>query len=264
MVTNVMLKGRYNVGVNSKGVIYYENKPISVEKDVPIVRYRFGEYSGEDLEYILRMMKIFKNSAHVIEFELSEKTSEQYDKLSETLGGEAKVARFLRVVIDDTDAGCGEIYSDKMKLLDGLRDKYFDRYMLVDKTSFLDYITTKRLMRNAAKYLGVRDGDVGVCGCASSFGGDQCISAVKARELMSMYTANSDGESKVALPTANHEDMNQCGCIRHIIIEHDIEAREVESKSSKVKKSFMNEPETVVTKKKPTSKKNTMPGKFRF
>jgi len=265
MITNLMIMGRFDIGVNSKNAICIDNKFINIEKEIPIVRYRFKDYSEDDLQYITNNMKKFKASAHLVEIELSEKTAEQHKLFGDAMQGNLKVAKFLRIEVDDKDMSEGCLVDSKLQQLESVKSLYFDRYILVDKTTFLDYINTKRLISYVSKFMGVREGDVGICGCASSFGGDQCLSAVKAREIMSIYTNIGSNEAiKIALPTANHEDMSNCGCIRHMIIESDIKIKE--NGAQKVaggKSEFMNVPEAV-SKKKVTAKKAITPGKFRF
>jgi hypothetical protein len=60
----------------------------------------------------------------------------------------------------------------------------------------------------------------GVCSSPLSFSELACLTAVKARELMSVYSTIAD----VALPSANHQCMNCCGCIRYLTVTADTEA----------------------------------------
>jgi hypothetical protein len=61
---------------------------------------------------------------------------------------------------------------------------------------------------------------MGICSSPLSFDDMACLTAVKAREIMSRYSTTTD----VALPSANHQSMNCCGCIRYVTVTEDIPA----------------------------------------
>ena len=73
------------------------------------------------------------------------------------------------------------------------------------------------------------------------------LTAVRARELAAKYNEND----KSALPSANHEckNSNGCGCIKHTIVDHDLEAP--------VDKEKSNKPKTKNTKKDSENKEGT-------
>ena len=126
----------------------------------------------------------------------------------------------------------------KEKLKDIYNAINIDRIMLKDLSSSLCFVTVSNLKNEIIKELNIKESDIGVCMSPLSNNGEQCLSALKARELMAKYVEIEN----VAIPTLNHEGMNGgCGCIRYFEIVGDtdrIERERVEKKEKKGKKGL--------------------------
>ena len=123
-----------------------------------------------------------------------------------------------------------------------------DRIMLKDNTITMDTLASIRMKKNVYELFGEQlEGgkdykDIGICQSPLSFSdGNACLTAIRARELSAKYS----NDEELALPSANHECMNTCGCIRYMVIDKDI-------KNDNIK---------VVPKEKKTSNNTNKPSK---
>ena len=241
MIANIMLTGTHNVRVNTQGNFKVADKILNYKKDIPFVRYRFEQYGNGEIQYIKELMDKFNKSTHLVELHWDLSLSNNIAAINE--GGLLdKVALYLYVdIFDDTVQLQGfseqqiQIMNSSMQALNW----QVDRVMLKDKTTTLDGFSLEKIKKQLSKAININVRNIGVCSSPLSLGDNCCLNAIKARELMAKYSQVAD----VALPTANHQDMNTCGCIRHFVITGDTEEVPVEVKE--------------VTKSKESSKKNT-------
>ncbi len=217
MITSIVVTGTHTIKMNSNKKIKIGDNVLSVEKDIPFIRYRFNQYTEAEYAYILNTMKQFCFSTHLAEVPLSENTANTIRYLAENI---KNIAKYVYIDITDEDMSIGDISADKLALLDTLVGLDIDRIMLKDKTTSLDTVTAKRFIKTLSKRLGFSEDTFGVCSSPLSFSDWACLTAVKARELMSIYSTIAD----VALPSANHQCMNCCGCIRYMTVTADTEA----------------------------------------
>lgn len=228
MISSIVLTGKHNIGINQNGKIKVNDQLLDVNSDIPFVRYRFESYGNEEYEYIKSMMQKFKISTHLVEINLSENSRNTVDYFVNNIGN---IAKYIYITVNDNDVING-LSEETLKLIETLKGSQVDRYMLKDKSTMLDTVAAKHIIKQCCAILGVKDNTFGVCSSPLSFGDWSCLTAVKARELMSIYSTTAD----VALPSANHQCMNCCGCIRHMIIESDLEAP-LDTKQKNTKKS---------------------------
>lgn len=252
MITNIKLNGTYNIGVNSSNQIDIDGTPVS-KKEIPFVRYAFPFYNEKEVEYIKNTMEKFNLSTHLVEIHaeenetfmnLPEGVATPVDKKTEVLSSISalkdvlgKVALYIYVTLDDTDSANKTLADKKLDILmtaKMLTD--FDKIMLIDKTSCIGLGVAKEIMVNTAKALGVSIDKVGLCSSCLCMSAEDskyaCLPAVQARALAAKYNTNTD----IALPSANHQDMSTCACIRHFVIATDIAAPEETKKKSSTKK----------------------------
>jgi hypothetical protein len=222
MISSIVVTGTYNIGMNSAKKIKVDNNVLSVEKEIPFIRYRFDKYEETEYEYIKNMMQQFSISTHLAEIKLNENSSKIIDELTEKVGS---IAKYIYIEVTDTDVANGALTEETLNMFETVAEKDVDRFMFKDKSSTLDTVATKKFIKQCMtnhKFTGSRlsESKFGVCSSPLSFGEMACLTAVKARELMSIYSKVSD----VALPSANHQCMNCCGCIRYMVVTSDLEA----------------------------------------
>jgi len=217
MITSLVLKGKYTIGMNSQKKILVEDNILSVEKDIPFVRYRFESYDQEAFDYIANMMKQFAMSTHLIEINLDENSATTLNYLN---NNGFNMAKYIYIDVTDADVEKGELNAEKMNQIAFVKDLNVDRYMLRDKSRTLDLVHVKQFVKQIKSMYNIDSNMIGVCSSPLSFGDLACLTAVKARELMSIYSTVAD----VALPSANHQCMNCCGCIRYKVIENNLSA----------------------------------------
>jgi hypothetical protein len=110
--------------------------------------------------------------------------------------------------------------------------------MLKDRSSTLDTVAFKSITAAFCRPLKIDPNSVGCCNSPLSFSECACLTAIKARELMTVYSDVAD----VALPSANHQSMDCCGCIRYLIIDHDtVAVPEPKSKGAKKEKAEVSD-----------------------
>lgn len=250
MITSIVLTDCHNIKMNSNKKFKVGEQLLSVEKDIPFVRYRFKGYTDKEFNYIKETMKKFNRSTHLIEIELNLNTKSILDYLTVNIPNAAK---YIYINITDEEVLNGELGETCQSLIEDLRGFKIDRYVLKDNSTTLDMVAYKKITKSL-KPFGIAETDIGVCSSPLSFGDLACLTAVKARELMSTYSEVAD----VALPSANHQCMNCCGCIRYLVVDKDTE--EVADKKSGVKKSS-NKTTSEKTKKNKENSETKKTGK---
>lgn len=257
MISSIRVNGLFNVKVNGNSKIKVGDVLLHTEKEVPFVRYRLDMYDDNTIEYIKNMQLKFPKSTHLTELELNDNTLQSFRLLRDSLS----VAIYLYIDITEDIVKESKLPDSIMTILDGLQGCNFDRYMLRDKSISLDFMTAQKIMTQISKTFKIKMDNIGLCSSPLSFQGLQCLSAVKARELMSIYNENSD----VPLPSANHECMNCCGCIRYLEVTSDLEApSEGPKKSSNKTSGAIKEPKENKQPKKKVNKASYIPGRFSF
>jgi len=222
-----MLTGRHTIGIDSNGWFKVGTKKVNI-KEVPFVRYRFESYDEEEFEYIKSMFDKFKFSTHLAEVDIKEGFDEQVRKLNDIF---ENLAIFLYMPVYDNHVESCEMTDADIELLEKIDDDMiYDRIMLKDLSDSLHSVSANKLKNSIAEVTGFSASEMGICNSPLSFGNDACLTALRARTLASMY----DHAEDCALPSANHESMNCCGCIKYFKVEADIEAPV--SKGTKSKK----------------------------
>ena len=219
MISSIVVTGCYNIGVNGAGKIKVDdNTVLSVNKEIPFVRYRFNEYNDEQINYIKSMKEKFSKSIHLAEVQLQ--SGVDTVAVIEKIKAIGDIAVFVYVNITDdvvANACFDNTVVDGLKALKGID---VDRICMKDMSRSLDTIAAMKLTNQLAGVMGLKADSFALCSSPLSFDGRACLTAVRARELMSKYNASSD----MALPCANHQCMNNCGCIRYMVINNDLEA----------------------------------------
>lgn len=225
MITSIALTGKYNIGVNSNNKIKVDDKVLSLDSEIPFVRYRFNEYDDSSIEYISAMKAKFVKQTHLAEMQLVAGIGQIVDKLNPLL-----VAKYIYIDLTDETVSAGKLDDATKQLIESeqifqkLSLGVIDRVMFRDKSSTLDLVAFNKIVANLiAPYKSlpnVNKDNIGVCSSPLSFGDMCCLTAVRARDLMAKYSASAD----VALPSANHQNMNTCGCIRYVVVSSDTEA----------------------------------------
>lgn len=221
MVVSIVLTGRYNIGVNGNNKIKVNDKLIEM-KDIPFIRYRFNEYTEEDIEFIKKNKEKFNGPIHLIEISLNDKTRNVLDMVNSM----EDVPKFIYVPINDEDIAMG-IKDNTLELLKGISDYFFDRVMIKDNTSMLYPLAADKIKFKIEEALNgaIPARDIGICGSPLSFRnntteGQACLTAVWARKIMAEYSSTPD----IVVPSASHECMTCCGCIQYFVVDHDLPA----------------------------------------
>lgn len=266
MISSILVTGPYKIGQNANKKIKVNDTILSVEKEIPFVRYRFSTYSDSDFEYIKSMTEQFPVSTHLVELTLDENTVGNVRKARKA--GSLAVFVYADVTEDEVQGGSlsATTLENVAKLKELSKDETIDRFMLKDKSKNLDRVTIHRFIKQLKDASGFKDPTFGVCGSPYSFDDMCCLTAVRARELMAKYSSVPD----VALPSANHQNMNTCGCIRYITVNNDLAAPlDAKTGKKKVKVEGAEGEATVETteskpKAKPVPKNVIKPGMFRL
>lgn len=218
MISSIVLTGCHNIAVSSNNKIKVDGNILSVEKDIPFVRYRFNNYGENEIAYIKNMMNKFEYSTHLVEINLSANTANELSLMSDILDS---IAKYIYIDITDSNVDMNDVSEEVKNYIDSFIDNFeVDRIMLRDKTSKLDTVAAKKIIKSLEALTGLDYNTFGVCSSPLSFGDWACLTAVRARELMAIYSKYAD----VALPSANHQCMNCCGCIRYFVVSNDTEA----------------------------------------
>ena len=216
MVTSIVLTGKYNIGMNSNKKIKVDDQTLSVEKDVPFIRYRFEQYGEEEFAYINKIKQQFCNSTHLVELKACENIDEVLSQLEQNI---QSVAEYIYIDVTEPEALNKHLDDSKIQLMSKASQFKIDRFMLKDKSTSLDAVAANAIIADIKKKTGIKENMVGICSSPLSFSESACLTAVKARELMSLYSPVSD----MSLPSANHQCMNCCGCIRYMVVSNDLE-----------------------------------------
>lgn len=231
MITSLKLTGTYNIGMRNNK-IEVDGNILDTKKEIPFFRYALGEMDDTKINYIKSMKEKFSASTHLVEITADENPNVA-DKVTEIRNSIESVAVYAYFNITDDNVSSGKLAYTLIEELKALKSTDVDRIMFKDKTTTLDTVTAQNLIKQAVRESGFPASMFGICSSPLSFGENACLTAIKARELMSTYSSISD----VALPSANHQCMNCCGCIRYIKVNSDLEAPpEKEKKSSNTKK----------------------------
>lgn len=216
MNTSIVLTDTHTIGVDSYGKFMVQDIKVSI-KEVPFVRYRFLEYNEKDMEYIKMMKKKFNYSSHMAEININEDTADIIKRLESI----DNLIKFVYVAVDDNEVDEG-FSEEKLELVEKLEDSFYDRLMLKDESNSLHAVAATRLKKQLSDIVtDIELADIGVCSSPLSFDGkNACLTAVKARELSAEYAENDE----VALPSANHECMSCCGCIRYHVFTGNVAA----------------------------------------
>lgn len=215
MIISIALSDKHKIGLDNHDRFLVDDTKVSI-KEVPFVRYKFKQYGDAEIAYIKQMKNIFKHSAHMVEIELSGDTSYVLHKIEENIDN---IIRFIYVPINDSHVTDG-LDEQTEELLEAIEDCDYDRIMIKDESQTLYSLAASRLKKQIADATDFSVKEIGICNSPLSFHGDACLTAVKARELSAEYAENDE----VALPSANHENMNTCGCIRYHLFTSDVQA----------------------------------------
>lgn len=223
--------------------------------DAIYVRYKFKDYSSEELRFIKSMKEKFKHSVHICDIDLNnENVMETFNNIREYLGKD--VAIFGNISITDEDLitnANNELGLEKLDRFNNNLLSKLDRITLVDNTTKMNLQHIKSIELKMFRSYGVKG--LGLCNSPYTNKSNCCISAMFARELAAIF-----GDEKTAVAVASHEntDGNGCGCVRYQHINYDItildntepnKEEDGDSKSSKEKKE----------KKEKTHKEKTAP-----
>jgi len=208
MIVSLVLKDRYALCADNNGKFILEGKKLSI-KDIPFIRYRFDDYSESDIEYIRNAMNVFKHSTHLAEVTIKDGYVDTVKMLNDNF---ENLAVYLYLNIYDSHVQSCALTEKDLELLAGTGEIIYDRLMIKDRSNSLHAVSSVKLKNQIAKATGFESSGIGICDSPLSFGPDACLTAVKARELSSIYCQNDE----CALPSANHECMNRCGCIKYI------------------------------------------------
>lgn len=253
MVTSIVLKGTYQIGISATGKIKTPDGITVDIKDVPFVRYRFSEYGDNELKFIIENKKKFP-CVHVVEIELNNNTADLLDKITEMDDMIGKLV-YIPITNQHVESGLSE---DELSLISSIVDCDFDRLIIKDKSTTLHSVALSKLKKQIRAVTDIPDNEIGVCGGACCFmDGNACLTAVRAREMLAKYSERDD----IVVPSANHEGKidtidsnsectNKCGCIRYHVYNSDMPAP-VSKGSSKGTKSSKKEGDSQSKSKEP-------------
>ncbi len=214
MVNSIKFKGTYEVELDVRNRLRLNNESISL-KDISIVRYKLDTYGEKEISFIKETMNKFKRSTHLAEVMLNDGIAEELKRLQDTFDN---LALFIYVPIEDTDIGRGCLSEQKALNLISIEDMYFDRIILLDKSTTLHTESANGLKAEVSSLTGCTESDIGICGSPLSVEDNCCLTALRARELMSNYGAVEG----VTIPSSNSQNTGCCGCIGHLDITENI------------------------------------------
>ena len=221
-----MFEDKHKVELNKRGGFSYEDTKLH-KKYIPFIRYRFKDYGEGEIAYIRDMMGKFDTSCHLAELSLTENIGEVINTLKTELG---QVAIYIYVPISNNEVENG-FDTKTLATLKFLNRSEIDRVMIKDNSTNLFSTSLEKLKAQIKEESNIPVGMIGVCSSPLSFEEECCLTAVKARELLAKYV---DCDTP-ALPTANHQSMNRCGCIRYFVVNTDILDTEGTSVKKRVK-----------------------------
>lgn len=216
MITNLMIKGKYKIETDKFGNFVVQGKKLNIKK-IPFVRYRLTCYGETEIEYIKSMKRVFCHSVHLVEVLLGKDVVDEVKRIKGTF---SKIPVYL--IINISDDKLNGLPKEDLRLLESCaeNDIEFDGVTLYDTSSKLSPIEANRLRKQISDCLSISMKDIGICNSPlSNLEENACLTAVKAREIAMDYY---DGFGEWPLPTANHQSMECCCCIRHIDVNEDI------------------------------------------
>lgn len=238
MITSLMVSGEYKIELDKNEKLTIDGNKIGI-REIPVLRYRFEEYTEKSFEYIKNMKEIFKHSVHLVQFYLSENTVELVSQLNSIVDG-AAVYIYIPVTDDIVEGG---FTVEQSRWMDDCSRISLDRVMLKDDSTSLHLIQANKLKKEVSNKMSVPVGNIGLCQSPLSFNsGEACVTAAIARHLASIYLESDEG----AIPSSNHESMSKCGCIRYLEIDSDVSVSE--GSTAKSKKSIITNKAAAKTK----------------
>ena len=272
MIVSLVFKNRHSVDVGERGIFEIKNiikvgdnaEEIKTEKqniaDIPFIRYRFDSYDYDNIEYIKRLKSIFKYSAHLAEITIGKDLKKAVDDARALTESVDKLCRFVYVDMDDEMLA---YVAENKKLPDNLEDALYDiadigvdQVCLRDKASAAGLVQVNEIRKlladitlgNSRKYE-----NIAICSSPLTFAVDNsaCLTAAKAREFMAIYCRDDLNQPT---PSANHQCMSCCGCIRYIEITDPI----TPFVSNKNKSSKINDESSKSKENKKTVKPKTV------
>ena len=219
MVASLVLTGKFDIGVNTKGKVKVDGHLISVD-DIPFIRYRFPNYGPEEFEFIKKNMAKFSRPVHLAEITIGNDTADVLTTFEEI----GKIATFVYIPVTDDNIANG-LGDNVHQYLEDISECYFDRIMIKDNTSMMYPLAAEKIKLEISEYCDFKSSDIGICGSSLSFRcgdepGQACLTAVWARTIMANYASADD----IVVPTASHESMDCCGCIRYFVVSSDLPA----------------------------------------
>lgn len=249
MIVSIKLMKPVKIDVDTYGKFMLNDIKVSI-KEVPFVRFAFTSYTDEVLGYIKSVMGLFSYSGHLLEIKVGDNYVEDIVRIRETI---PNIAIFVYMDIDDSNVETNELSQEQMDEVCKLKGlDIVDRFMLKDCSKTLHAISADKIRNSIGKISGIKVANIGFCSSPLSFGTNCCLNAERARELTAKYSDNIE----CALPSANHEGTNTCGCIRYVLVDSEIKApdnnRKVAVKKEKTtKEKVESDGETVDKKDKP-------------
>lgn len=226
MIYSLMVRGPVVVRPNSKGKlnvptgrVSIEGKPevikTSVEELVSIGYWFNPEQYGALPQYVDNMRKVFQCSLPVVHLVWCEQALAVLRAFHQWF---TTVPVILHVPVTDMD------------MADGARAKVYevadshigdeavvDRLMIDDCTTSLYTVDAEKMRKLFASAVGLKISDIGICGSPLSDRELCCLSARLDREWSVPY-----GGSYMVLPSANHQSMDTCGCLRFVNVIQDV------------------------------------------
>lgn len=222
MITSIVLPERYKIGVDKFGKFNLDDIKLSI-RDIPFVRYRFKEYSLDDVGYIKNMINTFSYSTHLMEVDMEGNFDSSIEQMVDAI---ENLVVFVYIDVDNEIVASENFREDQIENLHKLIKvmPYVERVMIRDKSTTMHKISGDKLKKILCNTLKIKDNMVGFCQSPlSMIEGQACLTAAKARELATNYNNNED----CPVPSANHERRTSycdcCGCIKYEVVTHDIE-----------------------------------------
>lgn len=257
MTSSIVITDTYKLEFDKKNKFFYTDDNMNTtyefqKEEIPVVRYRFNHYGINELNYIKNSLKKFDYSVHIAEVKLDADSVNEIKLLSSL----KEVAIFVYVDLYKENIINKSFSESQRNLLNPLKDSVLDkveRFMLKDVDNVLHMLVARPLLKTIASYLGVKDDKLGYCSCAFSSHGLCCLTAERARDIAARYSNNEHfAIATNAVEGKNIEYQKGCNCIRHILINHDMDGLEKENKKSLREKSKTED----IRNKKEDSKKD--------
>lgn len=249
MIVSLVFKEKWDVMVSERGyfnlAIKGEDGEPKVERqsiaDIPFIRYRFERYGAEEASYIRKLQGIFKHSAHLAEIVFKGDTSETLEAVKYLENEVENLCKFVYIPVDDnllsevTDNR--ELPENLSDMLYDLSEMSVDQFCLKDKSSaagVIQFNLVRKLVAGVVFGSARKYENIGICESPLTFVEDNsaCLTAAKAREFMAVYCRD---DLTQPTPSANHQCMGCCGCIKYIVVDSAISFSSNTSKPAKDK-----------------------------